>query len=178
MRVTYRWIQEYVKADLSPKEMAEQFVRIGHEVESIIDLGMIDNPICVGRITNCEPHPDADRLSVCRVDDGSGEEKTVVCGAPNAREGIKGIFAKVGATLPGGQTMKRARIRGVKSEGMLLAPDEAGMGNDHKGIIEIEDETLEIGVGYDVIYDLEITPNRPDCLSVWGLARDLAASLG
>ncbi len=178
MRVTYRWIQEYVKSELSPSEMAEQLVRIGHEVEDIIDLGLIDSTICVARINKCEPHPDADKLTVCKVDDGSGQEKTVVCGAPNARANIMGLFAPIGAVLPGGQKMKKAKSRGVQSEGMLLAPDEAGMGNEHKGIIEIEDDALKPGDGYDVIYDLEITPNRPDCLSVWGVSRDLATSLG
>ena len=178
MRITYRWMKEYLNFAISPREMIDKLTEIGHEVEEIIDLGLLENPIRVCRITRVEPHPDAKNLTLCTVEDGSGEPLTVVCGAPNVAEGATAVLARVGAKLPNGVVLKKTKIRGVYSEGMLLASDEMGLGSDHSGLLLLEKDALPIGEGYDVIIDLSITPNRPDCLSIFGLARDIAAAYG
>ena len=177
MKTTYRWIREYLGFDISPQEMMDKLTTIGHEVDSVTDLGLLGNPIRIARITCVEPHPSADKLSVCSVDDGSGKDAQVVCGAPNAAAGAVSVLARSGARLPNGTVLEHTKIRGVQSEGMLLALDEMGLGTDHSGIAILEPDA-PIGEGYDLILDLEITPNRPDCLSVFGLARDLAAACG
>ncbi len=178
MRITYRWMKEYLNFDISPSEMIERLIMIGHEVDSFVDLGLLDNPICIARVLKVEPHPDADKLTVCQVDAGGAEPVQVVCGAPNVREGIVTVLAHAGARLPGGLTLKKTKIRGVRSEGMLLALDEMGLGHDHSGIVELDETAPAVGEGYDLLIEVEITPNRPDCLSIFGLCRDLAASYG
>jgi phenylalanyl-tRNA synthetase beta chain len=164
--------------------MIDRLIMIGHEVEEVIDLGVMDNPICVARVEKVAPHPSrlkagasdqTKNLTVCEVNAGDGKPLNVVCGAPNVREGMMTVLARIGAKLPAGGVLERAIIRGVESEGMLMAEDEMGLGSNHEGIIELEPD-VKIGEGYDMILGLEITPNRPDCLSVLGLARDLAAS--
>jgi phenylalanyl-tRNA synthetase beta chain len=170
-------MKEYLTFAISPQEMIDRLTAIGHEVEEIIDLGLLNNPIRIARILSVEPHPDAGNLTVCQVDDGTDEPATVVCGAPNAAEGVVSVLARAGARLPSGQVLKRAKLRGVASEGMLLALDEMGLGSDHAGIVILEPDA-PVGEGYDVILEVKITPNRPDCLSVFGLARDLAAAYG
>ncbi|MBN1867710.1 phenylalanine--tRNA ligase subunit beta [Candidatus Sumerlaeota bacterium] len=176
MKVTYRWMKEYLPFDISPREMIDRLVMIGHEVGDIVDLGMLDNPIRIARIARVEPHSGGEEhLTLCTVDDGGEEPIQVVCGAPNAKEGLVTVLARAGARLPDGKIVRRAKIRGVASDGMLLAPDEMGLGSDHSGLIVLDDKAV-VGEGYDLIFDVELTPNRPDCLSVFGLARDLAAS--
>ena len=177
MKITYRWMKEFLNFDISPREMIDRLIAIGHEVEEVIDLGLLDNPIRIARVTKVETHPNSENLTVCTVDDGGEEPATVVCGAPNVEEGMVSVLARAGAKLPDGKTLKRAKIRGVKSEGMLMALDEMGMGSDHSGIVVLEDDAA-VGEGNDIILDLEVTPNRPDCLSVFGLAHDLAAAFG
>ncbi len=184
MITTYRWMSEILGFHIDPQEMIDRLIMIGHEVEETVDLGFLGNPICIARIEKVEPHPAAmgdeanektKNLTICEVDAGNGEKVSVVCGAANAREGVITVLAKVGATLPNGMKLESALVRGVESNGMLLAEDELGLGNDHSGIIELEPDA-KVGEPYDLIMTLEITPNRPDCLSVLGLARDLAAS--
>ena len=116
MRITYRWMKEYLTFAISPQEMIDRLTAIGHEVEEIIDLGLLNNPIRIARILSVEPHPDAGNLTVCQVDDGTDEPATVVCGAPNAAEGVVSVLARAGARLPSGQVLKRAKLRGVASE--------------------------------------------------------------
>lgn len=174
MKISYRWLHEFLNFTISPAEIVDKLIMIGHEVEEVIDLGMIDNLIRTARVVSVEDHPDSDHLTICKVDNGLGQEVQVVCGAPNVAAGMISVLAGVGATLPNGLTLKRTKIRGVRSEGMLLALDEMGLGTGHEGIVELEPDT-KIGEGYDLLLDLEITPNRPDCLSIFGLARELAA---
>ncbi|NQU43542.1 phenylalanine--tRNA ligase subunit beta, partial [bacterium] len=184
MKTTYRWLTEVLGFEIPPQEMVDKLIMIGHEVENTIDLGMLENPIRIARVVKVAPHPAALEpnakpnvlnMTVCEVDDGHGESCKVVCGAPNVREGQISVLARSGAILPNGLALKTTKVRGVPSEGMLVAPDELGLGSDHSGIIVLEDDAL-VGQGYDLILEMEITPNRPDCLSVIGLARDLAAA--
>jgi phenylalanyl-tRNA synthetase beta chain len=186
MIISYRWITELLGFTIPPREMMEKLVMLGHEIDSFVDLGMLDNPIRIARITKVEPHPasrepgagpGAKHLTLCTVDDGSDAPLRVVCGAPNAAEGIVTVLARSGAKLPSGQVLQRTQIRGVASDGMLLAPDEMGLGTSHEGILVLEDDA-QVGQGYDLILNLEITANRADCLSMTGVARDLAASFG
>src|SRR5439155_1672494 len=136
----------------------------------------------VARVVSAEPHPNADRLRVCRVDAGKGEVQ-VVCGAPNARTGMKGVFGPVGVTIPKtGTPLQESTIRGVASRGMLMSAAELALGEDHSGIIELAADA-PVGTSYaaligfdDPVLDLKVTPNRADCLGVRGVARDLAAA--
>jgi phenylalanyl-tRNA synthetase beta chain len=187
MKITYKWLSEILGFKITPQEMMDQLVRIGHEIGEVIDLGLLGNPIRIARVVKVEPHPAAaeatdanphlKNLTICTVDDGSPEPATVVCGAPNVAEGVIAVLARSGAKLPDGKVLRKAKVRGVPSEGMLLAPDEMGLGTDHTGLLLL-DETAKVGEGYDVIMDLEITSNRADCLSIVGIARDLAAAMG
>jgi phenylalanyl-tRNA synthetase beta chain len=186
MIISYQWITELLGFAIPPREMMEKLVMLGHEIEEFVDLGLLDNPIRIARITKVEPHPatrepgagpNVKNLTVCAVDDGGAEPVSVVCGAPNAAEGMVSVLARSGAKLPDGRILRKTKIRGVVSDGMLLAPDEMGLGTDHEGIIVLEPRA-EVGKGYDLILHLKITPNRADCLSVLGLARDLAAAYG
>ena len=186
MIISYQWITELLGFAIPPREMMEKLVMLGHEIEEFVDLGLLDNPIRIARITKVEPHPatqepgaglNVKNLTVCAVDDGGAEPVSVVCGAPNATEGMVSVLARSGAKLPDGRVLRKTKIRGVVSDGMLLAPDEMGLGTDHEGIIVLEPRA-EVGKGYDLILHLKITPNRADCLSVLGLARDLAAAYG
>lgn len=183
MKISYRWLMERLGRQIPPREAVDKLIMIGHEVEGELDLGLLDNPICIARVGKVEPHPAAateekvKNLTLCEVDDGSGEKLSVVCGAPNVREGMVSVLAKIGARLPGDKVIEESLVRGVPSQGMLLAFDEMGLGSDHSGIVELDDDA-PVGEGFDLILDMEITPNRPDCLSVLGLARDLSAAYG
>lgn len=183
MKVSYNWLKELIDFDCSTKELAELLTMSGSEVESIEERGASPDGIVTGRVLKVDNHPDADRLTVCSVDVGS-EKLSAVCGAPNVRENQNVIFAKVGATLTDGTKLKQARIRGVESFGMIVAEDEIGISDDHTGIIVLGDE-IKPGIPIsniialkDYILELEITPNRPDCLSHIGIAREIKAMLG
>ncbi|MBU0679145.1 MAG: phenylalanine--tRNA ligase subunit beta [Verrucomicrobia bacterium] len=180
MKVPVSWLREYVDFDDAVEGLAEKLTFSGTEVEGIETVGSDYAGMVVGEVRKVERHPDADRLTLCTVFDGK-EEKQVVCGAPNVREGMKSPFAPVGSVLADGTKLKKAKIRGVESQGMLCAEDELGLSDDHAGIIEL-DGTWEAGTPLsdvfgppDVVLDLEITPNRPDCLSMIGIAREVAA---
>ncbi len=184
MIVSLNWLKEYVDLDgVSVEEIEEKLTIAGLEVDEIIDKAAMLENFVVGHVTECGKHPNADKLSLCKVDDGR-EIFDVVCGAPNVAEGQKVAFAKVGAVIPnGGFTIKKAKIRGEHSSGMICAEDELGISDNHDGIMVL-DEKLEPGaplagvLGYDdVIIDIAITPNRPDALSHIGVARDLAVML-
>jgi len=185
MKFTLSWLKEHLDTKASVEKIADTLTRIGLEVESVFDPAVALAPFIVGKIVKCEKHPNADKLSVCEVDTGS-EHLQVVCGAPNARVGLKGVFAPVGTIIPGsGFTLTKAQIRGVESNGMLLSERELELSDEHTGIIEL-DPNAKVGspaaaaLGLDdAVFDVAITPNRPDCLGVRGLARDLvAAGLG
>lgn len=182
MKFTLSWLSDHLETQASASEIAERLTMIGHEVEAVHDRGRELGDFFVAAVLTAEPHPNADKLRVCTVDTGA-ERLQVVCGAPNARAGMKGIFAPVGTTVPGtGLALKRAAIRGIESAGMLLSARELNLSDDHTGIIEVAPEfatgtpaAVALGLA-DPLFDVAITPNRGDCLGVRGIARDLAAA--
>lgn len=185
MRVSYQWLSELLSGGVMPsaQECARLLTGCGLEVEGIERPGEQLEGVVVAEVTECEPHPDADRLRVCKVTDGTSNH-TVVCGAPNARTGMKVAFARLGTTLPNGLTLEAREVRGVSSEGMLCAEDELGLGDAHEGILELPADAqlgapLADHLGLDdVVFEVGVTPNRPDALSHIGVARDLGAVTG
>ncbi|HSY87728.1 MAG TPA: phenylalanine--tRNA ligase subunit beta [Verrucomicrobiae bacterium] len=182
MKMTLSWLKEHLETEASTADIARQLTALGLEVESIEDPARDLAPFTVGYVVEAKPHPNADRLRVCLVDTGSGQVQ-VVCGAPNARTGMKGVFAAVGSRIPGtGLDLKAGVIRGVESNGMLCSNREMGLGEDHDGIIELPQDA-PVGAPFaqvmgldDPLIDVKVTPDRADCLGVAGIARDLAAS--
>lgn len=182
MKISYQWLKEYLPLEVSPEELVQKLTFSGIEVESVERTGEMLRQITTAVIRSCENHPDSDHLHVCRVDDGTGDIKQVVCGAPNCREGLAVAFAPVGTDMDG-FTIKKARIRGVTSLGMICSERELGVSDNHEGILELPMDTQpgQDLASYldrdDMIYDVEITPNRPDLLGMIGIARDLSALL-
>jgi len=182
MKFTLAWLKEHLDTQASVAEIAETLTRIGLEVEGIFDPAATLAPFTVALVVKAERHPNADKLQICEVDTGT-ERLQVVCGAPNARAGLKGVFAPVGSHVPGSNlTLTKATIRGVESNGMLLSERELQLSEAHSGIIELSPDA-EIGspaaaaLGLDdAVIEIAITPNRPDCLGLRGIARDLAAA--
>jgi phenylalanyl-tRNA synthetase beta chain len=186
MRLPLEWLHEYCRPDLDAAGLAERFDFTGTEVSAILlhGVGQLDRFV-VGVVLEADRHPDADRLSVCRVEVGEGEVAQIVCGAPNVAAGQMVAVARPGAVMPDGSELGRARLRGVESDGMILAEDELGIGTDHAGILVLDGDGLAPGTPLrDVlpiateVLELEITPNRPDCLGVHGLAREAHAATG
>jgi len=182
MKFTLAWLKEHLETDAGLDEILDRLTVIGLEVEKVEDRASGLEGFVVGHVLDASQHPDADRLRVCKVDIG-GEEFQVVCGAPNARTGMKGVFAREGSYVPGtDMTLKKAEIRGVESRGMLLSEREMGLSDDHEGIVDLP-EDAPIGASAvqvmgldDPVIEIAITPNRGDCLGVRGIARDLAAA--
>ena len=182
MKFTLSWLKEHLETDVSLNQICEKLPMLGLEVESIQDRSDELSEFIVGYVEEAYQHPNADRLRVCIVDTGS-EKVQVVCGAPNARTGIKGVFAPAGARIPStGDELKKGVIRGEASNGMLCSEREMGISDEHDGIIELPSDS-KIGEGFakiagfdDPIIDIAITPDRADCLGVRGIARDLAAA--
>ena len=185
MRTPYAWLCEYCDPGLSAEEIAERLDLTGTELERIEQVGLpsVDNFV-VGKVLAAEQHPDADRLKVCQVDVGAGEPSTIVCGAPNVAAGQTVPVALPGAVMPDGTKLGKAKLRGVESHGMICAEDELGLGDQHKGIMVLDDSLAAGTPLSDVVpiadqaLELEITPNRPDCLSVYGIAREVHAATG
>lgn len=183
MKVSLNWLNKFVDvSDLDPKEIAEKLTMCGLEVDAIEEMKALDN-VVVAKVVECGKHPDADKLSLTKVFDGE-ETWQVVCGAPNVSAGQTVVFAKVGAVLPGNFKIKKAKIRGLESFGMICAEDEIGLSEDHAGIM-ILDDSLEAGMPVnelfglpDTVLEIGITPNRADCLSIIGYAREIAALYG
>jgi phenylalanyl-tRNA synthetase beta chain len=187
VKTTLSWLKTHLDTDASVGELAARLVMLGHDVESIADRAAALEGFVVARVVKAEPHPNADRLRVCAVDAGpnvnDGGEVQVVCGAPNARTGMKGVFGPAGVHIPKtGAVLTESTIRGVASKGMLMSVAELALGEDHAGIIELP-EDAPVGARYasllgldDPVIDLKVTPNRADCLGVRGIARDLAAA--
>ncbi|MEA2442472.1 MAG: phenylalanyl-tRNA synthetase beta chain, partial [Thermoleophilaceae bacterium] len=182
MRAPMAWLRTYCDPPISAEEAGRKLNDAGIELERIdrIGVGAVDGFV-VGHVISAERHPNADRLSVCVVDDGSGSERTIVCGAPNVAAGQTVAVALPGAVMPDGTKLGEAKLRGVKSSGMILAEDEVGVGEDHDGIMVLAEgpepgtpliQALQIA---DEVLDLSIAPNRPDCLAVYGIARELHA---
>ncbi|PID58722.1 MAG: phenylalanine--tRNA ligase subunit beta [Ignavibacteriae bacterium] len=182
MIVSLNWLKEYIElSGISTEELVEKLTTSGSEIEAVIDKSSELKNIVVGYVESVEKHPNADKLSLCKVSDGNNIYN-VVCGAPNVAAGQKVPFAKIGAVIPNGKfEIKKAKIRGEKSEGMICAEDELGLGSDHSGIMVL-DETARLGQELsehlklnDILLDISITPNRADSLSHVGIARDVAA---
>ena len=185
MQVSLKWLNNYIDlSDVDVKTVAETLTNLGLEVEGIETVEPLKGDVIVAKIVSAERHPDAEKLQYCKVDAGEAEPIDIVCGAPNARAGLKVALARVGSVLPGDFKIKASKIRGVKSFGMLCAEEELGISSAGDGIIEL-DEKLEIGTSISELYGLNdtvleigLTPNRADCLGYVGIARDLAAKLG
>ncbi len=195
MKISHNWLQDYIDVQIKVNELAEKLTMAGLEVESIDEIGAVPEGVVVGHVIGVAKHPDADRLTVCSVDVGNKEPLQIVCGAPNVAEGQKVPVALIDSTLqlPSRDapekrmpvTIRRARIRGTRSEGMICAEDELGLSNDHSGIMVLEDDAAvgtsladylsSIGKRSDAVLDIAITPNRPDAASHIGVARDVAA---
>jgi phenylalanyl-tRNA synthetase beta chain len=182
MKFTLSWLKVHLETDATLAEITDALTRVGLELEDVEDRGVALAPFRIVHVLETVQHPNADRLRVCTIDTGN-ERVRVVCGAPNARPGIKGVFAPPGAFIPGTAiTLQVGEIRGVRSAGMLLSEREMGIGEDQSGIVELP-ENAPVGVPYvqwadldDPLIDVSVTPNRGDCFSVRGIARDLAAS--
>ena len=182
MKFTLKWLEEHLDTEASLDQIVAKLTMIGLEVDEVEDRAAELAPFTVAYVKEARRHPNADRLSVCIVDTGS-EEVQVVCGAPNARTGMKGVFAAAGSYIPGTDTiLKPGVIRGEASNGMLVSEREMGLSDEHEGIIDLP-EDAKVGTPFaevlgldDPVIDVEITPNRGDCLGVRGIARDLAAA--
>jgi len=182
MKTTLSWLKTHLNTEAPIAALAERLIMLGHDVDSVEERAATLAGFVVGRVISAEPHPNADRLRVCIVETGSGETQ-VVCGAPNARAGMKGVFGPAGVRIPKtGAVLSESTIRGVASRGMLMSAAELALGEDHSGIIELPADA-PVGTSYaallgldDPVIDLKVTPNRADCLGVRGIARDLAAS--
>ncbi len=182
MKFTLSWLKDHLETDASLQEISDTLTMVGLEVEAIENPAEKYAAFRVAHVESAKPHPNADRLRVCMVNTGS-EIVQVVCGAPNAHTGMKGVFAPSGSVVPGtGLLLKKSSIRGVESNGMLVSEREMGLSDEHEGIIELG-ESAEVGKPFaelmgldDPMIEIAITPNRPDCLGVYGIARDLAAA--
>jgi phenylalanyl-tRNA synthetase beta chain len=186
MRVPLEWLHEYSSPALDTPALAERLTMTGTKVEAIHRHGVshVDHFV-VGRVLEARRHPDADRLSVCLVDIGEGEPSQIVCGAPNVAAGQTVAVARPGAVMPDGTTLTEARLRGVDSNGMILAEDELAIGADHTGIVVLDQDGLSPGTPLSEVLplatevlELEITSNRPDCLGIYGVAREVHAATG
>lgn len=184
MLISLEWLKEYVDIKEDVKELENALTMIGQEVEAITVQGKDLDNVVIGQVVEYGKHPNAEKLTLTKVDVGEGEPLQIVCGAPNHRLGDKVIVSKVGAVLPGDRKIAKTKIRGIESCGMICSEMELGIGNDAEGVV-ILPEDAPIGEEYrkyanlnDVIFELEITPNRPDCLSHIGIAREIAAYYG
>jgi len=184
MKIAESWMREWVDPDLGTEELAERLTMAGHEVDGISQEGVGLEGVIIAEVTDVEKHPDADRLSVCKVSSGSGTTIDVVCGAPNVVKGMKSPLATPGLELPNGIKLRKSKIRGVTSNGMLCSAVELGLGDESDGIIALPDDA-PVGTPLadylnlpDAVIDLDLTPNRGDCFSVLGIARDVAALTG
>jgi phenylalanyl-tRNA synthetase beta chain len=183
MKFTLAWLKEHLDTDASVDALADKLTMIGLEVERVEDKGKLLAPFTIARVVSAEQHPNADRLRVCMVDTGAPDPVQVVCGAPNARAGMKGVFVPPGAFIPGKNiSLAVGKIRGVESRGMLVSEFELQLSDDHEGIIDLPADA-PVGESYakwakldDPVIEIKLTPNRPDCTGVHGIARDLAAA--
>src|SRR5437867_2747656 len=183
MKLTLAWLKEHLDTEAPLAAIVDRLTMIGLEVESVVERGKLLGPFSIARVLSAEQHPNADRLRVCMVDTGTGDAVQVVCGAPNARAGMKGVFVPSGAFIPGkNMTLGIGKIRGVESRGMLVSEFELEISDNHEGIIELPDDA-PVGASYahwagldDPLIEINLTPNRADCAGVNGIARDLAAA--
>src|SRR5258708_17036176 len=182
MKTTLAWLKEHFETEAPLAAIVDRLIMLGHDVEGVENRAAGLEPFTAALVISAECHPNGERLKVCVVDPGQGQVQ-VVCGAPNAHTGMKGIFAPAGTVIPRTcALLKETVIRGVASRGMLCSAYELGLGDDHEGIIELAQDApvgalyaSVIGLG-DTVLDIKVTPNRADCLGVRGIARDLAAA--
>jgi phenylalanyl-tRNA synthetase beta chain len=183
MKVSLDWLHEFLDFKLDATQLAERLTLIGVEVSAVDAAHPGFRNVVVAEVVEVSPHPDADKLRVCKVQTGSGGALQIVCGAPNVRAGMKAALMKVGGRLPDGDSIKRAKLRGVESEGMLCSARELGLSTDAAGLLELPADApigTELGVYLgldDAVLEVELTPNRGDCLSLLGIARDASAML-
>lgn len=184
MQFPESWLRTFVNPDLTTDELSHRLTMAGLEVEETEPVAPPFSNIVVAHIVGVEKHPDADKLRVCQVDDGSGQSLQIVCGAPNAALGLKVPLARLGAELPGGMKIGKAKMRGVESFGMLCSARELGLSQDHAGLLELAAdavvgqslrETLDLD---ETVFTIKLTPNRADCLSILGVAREVSALTG
>ena len=183
MKLTLAWLKEHLDTDASLDDIVNKLTMVGLEVESVEDKGKALAPYVIAKVTEAKQHPNADRLRVCMVDTGDGKPIQVVCGAPNARTGMTGVFVPPGTYVPGKKiTLQVGTIRGVESRGMLASEAELEISDDHYVLIDLPADA-PVGTPFakyagldDPVLDINLTPNRPDCTGVNGIARDLAAA--
>lgn len=185
MKLSYNWLKDYLKVEATPQQIADAMTSIGIEVDGVEEQEQIPGSlkgVVVAKVLECEAHPDSDHLHITKVDDGSGQPVTVVCGAPNVAAGQKVLFATIGTVLPGDFKIKKSKIRGVESMGMICAEDELGIGSDHAGIMVLPEDAVAgtsakdyLELSTESVIEYEITANRVDAASHWGVARDLYA---
>jgi phenylalanyl-tRNA synthetase beta chain len=182
MYISITWLREWVNPKVSDEALAEQLTMAGLEVDVIAPVAPYFENVVIGYVVSCEKHPDADKLSLCKVDVGGSDNLKIICGARNVRADLKVIVAKVGAVLPNGLKIKKAKLRGIESVGMICAASELGMTDDLDGITELD---VDAPIGQNIreylalddnIIELDITPNRGDCFSVLGVAREVSAN--
>lgn len=181
MKFSEQWLREWVNPSINTTTLAEQFTMAGLEVSAITPAAGVFQGVVVGLVLSAEQHPNADRLRVCTVDVGDPEKLTIVCGASNVRANLKVAVAKVGAVLPDNFLIKKAKLRGVESSGMICSAEELSLLEESEGILELAQDA-PVGMDLrkylmleDVVFELDLTPNRGDCLSVFGIAREVAA---
>lgn len=181
MRISIQWLQDWLQIDETPEQLGRRLTMAGLELDAIEPAAPAFSGVRVGRVTKVEPHPDADRLRVCQVEAGEADPLTIVCGAPNVHEGMIAPVALVGAVLPGHFRVKQSRLRGVASEGMLCSARELGLAEDAAGLLVLPAD-LEVGADLrvalgldDQILEVDLTPNRADCLGMRGIARECSA---
>ena len=190
MNISYKWLKEYVDFDMSAEEVGKALTSIGLEVEAVEEVQSIKGGLqglVVGQVLTCEPHPNSDHMHITTVDEGDGHIEQIVCGAPNVAAGQKVIVAQLGCVLYDGDksfTIKKSKLRGVESNGMICAEDEIGVGASHDGIIVLPDDAVVgtpaaeyYGLESDYVIEVDITPNHSDACSHWGVARDFYAYL-
>ena len=183
MKLTLSWLKDHLDTTATLSQICDALVNLGLEVEGIEDPAAKLKGFVVAHVKERDKHPNADRLSLCKIDDGSGNLLQVVCGAPNVRQGLKIAFAREGTVIPStGQALKKGVIRDVESSGMICSADELMLGGDSDGIMELDEaltpgQDLAEALGLnDPVVELSITPNRSDCFGIRGIARDLAAA--
>lgn len=178
------WLRSLVNPAINTEELSHRLTMAGLEIEDTAPVAPPFSGVVVAQIVEIAPHPNADKLRICQVDDGSGELLQIVCGAPNAAKGIKVPLAKIGAVLPGNFKISKGKLRGEMSFGMLCSARELGLSQDHAGLLELEESAV---VGQDIrqaldlddtVFEIKLTPNRADCLSLHGIAREVAALTG
>ena len=188
MNISYNWLKEYIDTPLTPDELAAALTSIGLETGSVEEVESVRGGLrglVIGKVLTCVEHPDSDHLHITTVDLGDGQATQIVCGAPNVAAGQTVVVATVGTTLYDGDKefkIKKSKIRGVESFGMICAEDEIGVGQSHDGIIVITDDVKPgtpaaeyFGLTSDYVLEVDLTPNRIDAASHFGVARDLAA---